>query len=59
MLKIVVSQTDEEVTDYKVGQQLVPFICDECGNKKLVKLCEIDPDRVMCATCRARQDRRR
>jgi len=58
MLKVVVNQTQEEVSDYEAGQKLVPFICDSCGNKKLVKLCEIEPDRVICAQCRARQDRR-
>ncbi len=58
MLKVVASHTDEEIVDYKTGQQLIPFICDSCGNKKLIKLCDIEPDKALCAQCRGKQDRR-
>jgi len=58
MLKIVVNQTDEDITYYKEGQELAPFICDCCGQKKLIKFCDIEPDRAVCAQCRGKQDRR-
>jgi len=51
MLKCVRVNSDDEIRDYKVGQEMVRFVCDRCKTKKLMKLADIQPDVALCDHC--------
>lgn len=56
-MKLIVRQTDEDVQNYKIGQEMVRFTCDSCHGNKMIKLCDMEPDMVLCRECKVRMPR--
>lgn len=54
MLKIARINTDEEIQNYKIGEQQIGFTCDLCGHKKMIKIKHVEDGLAICEACRRR-----